>query len=473
MDKKTNKKPDKKKLTLERKSSFDTMDAAWHDESYAFAERYRNFLDFNRTERECVASFAKMAVEHGFVEYVPDESKPGAPGYIFIGKGKAIALYRPGKKPAKEGVNLIIAHIDSPRLDLKVNPLLENADFAMLKTHYYGGIRKHQWLSRPLAIHGVIIRADGTEINLRLGSEPGDPVFVISDLEPHLSHKAQNDKKVNEFYPAEKLNLIAGIIPDEDEDAKERVKLAVLAHLNEKYGMTEEDFVSAELEVVPAEKSCDVGFDRAILGGYGHDDRVCSFMGVRALLESETPEKGALAIAVDKEEIGSAGASGADSVFVMNVLAEILVLEGNTADIMVRRAAERTNVISADVAAGLHPDWQEVQEKNNAARLGYGITLTKYTGARGKGGANDANAEFMFRLRKLWNETGIPWQTGQLGKIDEGGGGTVAKFLAYHGMNVVDSGPALLGMHAPMELVAKSDIYAGYLAYKAVFEKLL
>ncbi len=464
---------EKETFEMARKSCFDLKDQAWHDEAFAFAERYRNFLNLSKTERECVASFVKMAVEHSFVEYIPDETKSGAPGYLFISKEKAVALYRPGKVPAARGMNIVIAHIDSPRLDLKMNPLIEEAEIAQLKTHYYGGVRKHQWLSRPLAIHGVVILKDGSKLELRIGSSKEDPVFVISDLEPHLSSKVQNEKKVTEFYPGEKLNLIAGIIPDADEEAKNRVKLAVLDHLHEKYGMTEEDFISAELEVVPACAARDVGFDRAVLGGYGQDDRLCSFTGIRALLEAETLARGGVAFAVDKEEIGSVGATGAQSAFVLNTLAEILTLEGERDELTLRRAAANTNVISADVGAALHPDWQEVQEKNNAARMGYGLALTKFTGVRGKVGASDASAEFMGRIRRLLNEAGVPWHVAELGKVDEGGGGTVARFLAAHGMNVVDAGPPLMGMHSPMELAAKCDIYATYLAYRAFFERFL
>jgi aspartyl aminopeptidase len=464
---------DKKTYELPRKSCFDTQDAAWHAESFAFADRYRSFLNISKTERECVASFAKMAAEHGFVEHVPGETKKGAPGYFFVSKGKTVAFHRPGKLPAARGLNIVIAHTDSPRLDLKVSPLIEEADIAQLKTHYYGGVRKHQWLSRPLAIHGVVILADGSTIPISIGSSKEDPVFVISDLEPHLSYKVQNDKKVTEFYPGEKLNLVAGIIPDADEEAKNRVKLAVLDILHERYGMTEEDFVSAELEVVPACQTRDVGFDRAILGGYGHDDRVCAFTAVRALLEAEGLERGGVAFAVDKEEIGSVGSTGAESAFILNVLAEVLALEGEMGDLALRRAAENTSVISADVGAALHPDWQEVQEKQNAARMGHGLALHKYTGSRGKAGANDANAEYVGRIRRLFNEAGVPWHVAELGKVDEGGGGTVARFLAAHGMDVVDAGPPLLGMHSPMELVAKCDVYAAYLGYRAFFERLL
>jgi aspartyl aminopeptidase len=462
---------EKETYELPRKSCFDLKDEAWHDEAFAFSDRYRSFLDVSKTERECAASFAKMAAEHGFVEHVPGEAKGGAPGYLFVGKGKAVALYRPGKLPAARGLNVVIAHTDSPRLDLKGSPLIEEAEVAQLKTHYYGGVRKHQWLSRALAIHGVVILADGSTLPISIGSSKEDPVFVISDLEPHLSRKVQNDKKVTEFYPGEKLNLVAGIVPDDDEEAKNRVKLAVLSILHERYGMTEEDFVSAELEVVPACMARDVGFDRAILGGYGHDDRVCSFTAVRALLEAESLERGGVAFAVDKEEIGSVGATGAGSAFILNTLAEVLALEGETGDLALRRAAEKTAVLSADVGAALHPDWQEVQEKQNAARLGYGLALTKYTGVGGKFGASDANAEFVGRIRRLLNGAGVPWQVSELGKVDEGGGGTVAKFLAAHGMDVLDAGPAVMGLHSPLELVAKCDVYAAYLGYRAFFER--
>ena len=319
----------------------------------------------------------------------------------------------------------------------------------------------------------MIIKTDGEEIDIKLGSGDGDPVFVISDLLPHLAHKAQGGKKSGEFIPGEKLNLICGLIPTDDEDAKERVKTAVLEYLNEAYGISEEDFISAEIEVVPAEKSRDVGFDRAILGAYGQDDRVCAFTAARGLLEAEEPELAALAFAVDKEEIGSVGATGAQSAFVTNVLAEVLALEGETTDLTLRRLNVRSNVLSADVCPAVHPDWQEVHEKNNASLMGHGVVIVKYTGARGKSGANDADAEYMAKLRCLFNDGEIPWQTGGLGRVDEGGGGTVAKFLAAYGMNVVDCGPPLLGMHSPFELVAKADIYATYLAYRTFYERFV
>jgi len=464
---------EKETFELPRKSCFDKKDAAWHAEAFAFAERYRAFLNVSKTERECAAGFAGMAKESGLVEHLPGEVQNDAPGRFFTARGKVVALHRPGRLPAARGLNIVIAHTDSPRLDLKVSPLIEEAEVAQLKTHYYGGVRKHQWLSRPLAIHGVVILADGSSLELDIGSAKDDPVFVISDLEPHLSYNVQNEKKVTEFYPGEKLNLVAGLIPDADEEAKNRVKLAVLQILHQRYGMTEEDFVSAELEVVPACAARDVGFDRAILGGYGHDDRVCAFTAARALLEAEGLERGGLAFAVDKEEIGSAGATGAGSAFILNTLAEVLALEGADGELALRRAAANTNVISADVAAALHPDWQEVQEKQNAARLGYGLALTKYTGSRGKAGANDADAEYMGRVRRLLNGAEVPWQVAELGRVDEGGGGTVARFLAAHGMHVVDAGPPLLGMHSPLELAAKCDIYAAYLGYRAFFERFL
>jgi aspartyl aminopeptidase len=429
-------------------------------EIFAFCEGYKRFLDAAKTEREAIKEIREKLDLHGF----NDEMK--GPNTYKINKSKELIAFRKGRRELAEGLKIVIAHIDAPRLDLKPNPLYEDVNLALLRTHYYGGIKKYHWVAMPLAIHGVVVKTDGRVIDIVLGEDDNDPVFSIDDLLPHLSRKRQDEKKLSEAIEAEKLTILFGSIPLLGED-KDPVKKAVLGILNEKYGICEEDFVSAELEVVPAFKARDVGIDRSMVGAYGQDDRASAFPLLAAMADAEEPEYGALAVFVDKEEIGSEGSTGAKSHFI-EVFLEDLVESFNIGDPgrLMRRILFRSKAVSADVNGAVNPDWQEVHEKQNASFMGEGICVTKFTGHGGKVGASDANAEYVAEIRKLFAREGIIWQTGQLGKIDEGGGGTVAKYLAEYGMDIIDMGAPLLTMHSPYEISSKLDIYESYRAYK-------
>lgn len=432
------------------------------------ADSYRKFLSDAKTEREAVQTIERMAREHGFT---PAGERAGEKRTIFwTFRGKAAAIARVGG-PVRDGLRIIASHIDAPRLDLKQNPLYEDLSLAYLKTHYYGGIKKYHWLSRPLAMHGIVVRGDGSEVSIRFGEAPQEPVLVINDLLPHLAHKVQAEKKLSEAFPAEKLNVLVGGLPIlGPDDLKEAVKLGILKLLRDRYGLVEEDFVSAEIEIVPAGDARDVGFDGAFVGGYGQDDRSCAHASLKALLDIENPPKTSIALFLDKEEIGSDGNTGAKSRFFELVLYDLLRMEGSPADpYELLKALTASKAISADVTAGIDPDFQDVHEKRNDARIGYGICLTKYTGSRGKAGANDAHAEYIGWLRRVWNRAGVIWQAGELGKVDEGGGGTVAKYLAFHGLDIVDAGTPLLSMHSPFEIAHKGDLFMTYRAYKAFY----
>ena len=423
-----------------------------HVESYA--RTYMEFLSAVKTERECA-------------RYVMDRAKADKKLHVVENRGKAIAVCRPGTNALEEGVRIVVAHMDCPRLDLKANPLYEDTDLAMLKTHYYGGIKKYQWLARPLALHGVVVREDGSTIECVVGEDEADPCFTIDDLLPHLAANAQYSKKVGDAFVGEKLNIICGSRPDLK--AKEdKVKQTILGLLHEKYGIVEQDFVSADLEVVPAGGAREVGFDRSMIGAYGQDDRVCAWAAFTAILDAKKVPFTSIALLVDKEEIGSEGNTGAKSMFLEEVLWDLS--ERMKRSIVPARVLYRSRAISGDVNGAYDPDYPEVHEKANAAKLGYGVCVTKFTGSRGKASASEAHAEYMGWIRRLLNRGKIPWQTGELGKVDEGGGGTVAKFLAEYGMDIVDMGPALLSMHAPFELSSKVDVYAAYLAYRVFME---
>ncbi len=459
-----------KKLLWTRKLVWDSLTEKEKKEAFSFAERYKSFLDRSKTERECVTNIIKMAKEKGFVPW-PEAKNSGARKVYWVHQGKTIYLAVMGEKLLTEGLLIIASHHDSPRLDLKQNPLYEEVDLVFLKTHYYGGIKKYQWLARPLALHGKVILSDGSELELKIGEKDDDPVFTIADLLPHLARKIQTEKKVKEAFEGEKLNILVGSLPLGDNEVKERFKLAVIHYLNERYGMTEEDFSSAELEVVPAGRARDLGFDRSLVGAYGHDDRSSVYTSLEALLEVEKINRTALACFYDKEEIGSDGSTGAKSRYFELVVGNLLELAGqepNTAAILETLA--RSKAISADVNGALDPDYQEVHEKRNAARIGYGVCVTKFTGSGGKYGSSDAHAEYLAWLRKLFNDHGIVWQTGELGKIDEGGGGTIAKFLASYGMNIVDCGTPLLSMHSPFEIASKADLYMAKRAYQTFWK---
>ncbi len=456
------------KVKLQPKTVWDRYDEGQKEAALSFCEGYKGFLDRAKTEREAVEEIKRSASEAGFAEI-----GPGAEGKRFyaINKEKAIALVTFGKRPPEEGLRIIVSHIDSPRLDLKQNPLYEDLDMVFLRTHYYGGIKKYHWVAQPLALHGVIVRTDGQKVFVRIGEEEGDPVFTICDLLPHLARKAQEEKKLKEAIEAEKLTALAGHIPYPDPEAKERVKLQVLKLLHEKYGIVEEDLLSSELELVPATRARDVGFDRAMIASYGQDDRVCAYCSLRAIQEVASPEYTACAFFLDKEEIGSEGATGAKSRFIELFVMELLRLQGKEpTSSLLKEVLYRSKALSADVTAGVDPNYKDVHELQNNAKMGYGVCLSKFTGAGGKYYSSDASAEYIGEIRDLFNRKGIAWQMAELGKVDEGGGGTVAKYLAIYGMDIVDCGTPLLGMHSPYEVASKADVYETFRAYKAFYE---
>jgi aspartyl aminopeptidase len=431
---------------------------------FAFCEEYKRFLDAAKTEREAVAFVEKALVAHGFSKDVRGSK------YYRTNRGKEVIAFRKGKRDLSEGMKIIIAHVDAPRLDLKQNPLYEDTGLVLLRTHYYGGVKKYQWLAMPLAIHGVVVKMDGTIVTLSIGEEESDPVFSIDDLLPHLSRRHQDEKKLSEAIEGEKLTVLFGSIPLLGEE-KEPVKKAILLLLKERYGLTEDDFVSAEIEVVPAFKARDVGIDRGMIGAYGQDDRASAYPLLAALADLEDdPSWPALAVFVDKEEIGSEGNTGAQSHFIEVFLEDLLEGLGLAeSGKLIRRLLFQSKAISADVNGAVNPNWQEMHEKQNACYLGGGICVTKFTGHGGKVGANDAHAEYVAEIRGIFARAGIIWQTGELGKIDEGGGGTVAKYLAEYGMDIIDMGAPLLTMHSPFEISSKLDIYETYRAFKAFF----
>lgn len=457
-------------------SLWKNLSAEEKDKLFVYGERYKAFLDAGKTERACAAEMVRQAKDAGFVpleEVLAQGATPQAgTKIVYNHKNKAVVLFVMGKQPLEKGMHIVGSHIDAPRLDLKGHPLYEEGELALLKTHYYGGIKKYQWTCLPLALHGLAYRADGTPVTLRLGDEAGDPVLYITDLLPHLS-KRQNEQKLAEAISGEQLNAIIGHIPVDDEDEKEPIKAAVLAALHEKYGLVEEDLLLAELELVPAQNAMDVGLDRSMIAAHGHDDRSCAYASFDALLHLDTPEMTAVGLFVDKEEIGSVGNTSMSARFFENVLAELFALEGKDSELSVRRALAASYVLSADVTAALDPTFPDVMDKRNTAFLGKGVSLCKFTGSRGKSGSNDANAEFLQALRRAFAEAGVPWQAGELGRVDEGGGGTIAYILAERGAEVVDCGVPMLSMHAPIELVSKADVYFTMKAYKAFYETTL
>ncbi|MBR0231786.1 MAG: aminopeptidase [Clostridia bacterium] len=432
---------------------------------FDYNEGYKAFLSVGKTERRCVAESIKLAEAKGF-RLVSEFTRLKAGDKVyFVNRGKNIALYVMGTKPVCEGLRILGAHIDSPRLDIKQNPLYESNGFALLDTHYYGGVKKYQYVTIPLALHGVVCKKDGSAVDINIGEDENDPVVGISDLLIHLSAD-QLQKTAAKVIEGEKLDVTVGSIPL-DKEEKDAVKANVLKLLADKYGIAEEDFLSAEIEVVPAGKARDYGLDRSMVAGYGHDDRVCAYTSLTALLDSPAGEYTACCILVDKEEIGSVGATGAQSAFFENTVAELLRLSGDNDYISLRRAMQNSCMLSSDVSAGFDPLFPEVNDANNSAYLNKGIVFNKYTGARGKSGSNDANPEYIARVRAAMDENGVHFQTAELGKVDQGGGGTIAYILGNLNMNVLDAGIAVLNMHAPMEIVAKADVYEGYLAYKA------
>ena len=435
-----------------------------------FNEEYKQYISVGKTERACVTESIKLAEDAGFKPLASfDKLQPGDKVYV-TNKGKNIALFVVGEKPIEAGLRVLGAHIDSPRLDVKQNPLYENKNFALLDTHYYGGIKKYQWVTIPLAIYGVVCKKDGSVINVVIGEDKDDPVVGISDLLIHLSGD-QMQKPAAKVIEGEDLDVTLGSMPLVGEE-KDAVKANVMKILKEKYDFDEEDFLSAELEIVPAGPARDYGLDRSMVAGYGHDDRVCAYTSLRAVLDTPKCEYTTCAILVDKEEIGSVGATGAQSKFFENVIAEMINLSSDYSELKVRHALENTKMLSSDVSAGFDPLFAGVNDAKNAAYLGNGICFNKYTGSRGKSGCNDAMPEYFAEIRKVMDEENVHFQTAELGRVDQGGGGTIAYILGNYNMNVIDAGVAVLNMHAPMEIVSKADVYEAYLAYKAFISKI-
>ena len=440
---------------------------------FDFSEGYKKFLDGAKTEREFVTEGIKLVEKNGFVNAEKKDKLTVGDKVYYVNRGKNLVLAVIGKEDIENGINYVVSHVDSPRLDLKGNPLYEDLDLAYMKTHYYGGIKKYQWASLPLALHGVVVLASGEKVEITIGEKDEDPVFTIPDILPHLSAKIQGDRKTGEVIKGEELQIIVGSIPSsiEDKDVKEKIKYTVLEILNRDYGMIEEDFISAELELVPAGRCRDLGFDRSMIGGYGQDDRICGYTSMMAIIDlKEIPERTAVCFLADKEEIGSTGSTGLKSAYINYVTGDMIYkLKGNFNEMMLRKTLWNSNAMSSDVNAGIDPIFRSVHDAQNAAKIGYGVVVTKYTGARGKSGTNDADAEYVGKIRKMLNDAKVNWQIGELGKVDEGGGGTVAMYLAHLGINTIDIGPALLAMHSPFEVSSKLDVYETYRAYKVFF----
>ncbi|NLK70069.1 MAG: aminopeptidase [Clostridiales bacterium] len=427
-----------------------------------FCEKYKSFLDVSKTEREAVEYAIKSLEENGFKEYKAGMELNAGDKIYYNNRGKAVIASVIGSDPIENGINLCVAHIDSPRLDLKQCPVYEESELALFKTHYYGGIKKYQWAAIPLSLHGVIVKADNTKITINIGEEEGDPVFCVNDLLPHLAVD-QMKRNLAEGIKGEELNILIGSRPFKDDEISEKVKLNILKILNEKYGIVEDDFISAEIEAVPAFKARDIGFDRSMIGAYGHDDRVCAYTTFQAILKCKNPKKTAMVVLADKEETGSDGNTGLRSAYLkyfIEDLAKGFGVEGRT-------VLSNSECLSADVNAAFDPTFPDVLEKRNAAYINYGVVVTKFTGSRGKAGTSDASAEFVGKIRKIFNENKIIWQTGELGRVDLGGGGTVAAYVANLDVDTIDVGVPVLSMHSPYEIVSKLDVYMAYKAFSA------
>jgi len=466
MSKDTEGKKLKEMLFNKKENGWLEVDADLEKVIMKFSDEYIYFLNKGKTERECVAFTKKMLDENGFkciCEY--ETLKPGDKVY-YINRDKSIYAAVVGKEKLENGLNVIGSHVDSPRLDLKPNPLYEEGEFAYFKTHYYGGIKKYQWTAIPLAIHGVIVKTNGEKINVNVGEHEEDPIFTITDLLPHLAME-QMERKLKEGIKGEDLNLLIGSMPYNDKEVSEKVKLNILNILNKKYGIVEADFLSSELEIVPAFKARSLGFDSSMVAGYGQDDRVCAYTSIRALLDTKSPERTAVCILSDKEEVGSMGNTGMESLVFDYFISEILNKTGENRPDLIRKVFCNSRMLSSDVDAGYDPIYASVSDTKNAGYLGKGIGLTKYTGARGKSGASDANAEFVAEVRNMLEKNRIPYQLTELGKVDIGGGGTIAYILANKGVDVIDCGVPVLSMHAPYEVTSKFDIYCAYETYKA------
>ncbi len=466
---------------MERKNAWKSYSAEQLDSLHYLCEGYKSFISDNKTERECCAAAVDMAREAGYVDLASkiaagEALKPGDKVYA-VNRGKALMLVNLGTKPLEQGVNILGAHIDSPRMDVKQNPLEEKSDLLTMDTHYYGGIKKYQWVTIPLAIHGVVAKKDGTVVNVNVGEDPADPVFCVSDLLIHLSRE-QLTKEASKVIEGEMLDVIVGgrpvVVDAKDEDAaaeKDLVKKGVLGILEESLGIDEEDLLSAELEVVPAGAARDLGFDRSMVLGYGQDDRSCAYTSLVAQLDEAQVERTAVTLLVDKEEIGSVGATGMQSRFFEDTMAEVLELAGVHGELALRRCLAASDMLSSDVSAGFDPTFASAFEAKNASYLGRGLTFNKFTGSGGKSGSNDADAEYVAKIRRIMDEEGVAWQTAELGRVDVGGGGTIAYILALYGMNVIDCGVPVLSMHAPWEITSKADLFEAYRGYRAFLKQ--
>jgi aspartyl aminopeptidase len=459
-----------KDLSFEKRSCWEVWSDKETQAAMAFGEEYKDFLNEAKTEREAVKFGVKLAEKKGFKDLKTFKKLKKGDKVYFVNKNKSMIFAVMGENLLRDGLKMVMSHIDVPHLDLKVNPLYEDESIAFFKTHYYGGIKKYHWPTIALALHGTVILADGKQVDIKIGEKPGDPIFMITDLLPHLG-KTQMRKTLDEAIVAEELNILVGSMPVKDEKVKAKVKLAVLKYLNDEYGITSEDFFSADLQAAPESKARDLGFDRAMIAAYGQDDRVCAWTSLAAIFDSKPSRETQICLWIDREEIGSEGTTGAQSIFIENFLADLLELQAGKASMRdVYRVFEKSSCLSSDVTAGFDPDYKSVHDPMNVAKLGCGVALEKYTGHRGKSGTSEASAEFVQKLRTIFNKNKVVWQTAGLGKVDEGGGGTIAMFMAKRNMEVIDIGVALFNMHAPMEIASKADIYSAYLAYKAYYQ---
>lgn len=455
----------KEKLLFSRKNAVYNMSDEELAECDSFCEDYKDFMDKAKIEREAVAYSIELLKQNGYVEYKKGMKLNAGDKIYRNNRGKAVLMAIIGTAPIEEGVRLCAAHIDSPRLDLKQNPLYEDTELALFKTHYYGGIKKYQWTTIPLALHGVVCKADGTSVNVSIGEDESDPVFCVTDLLPHLAN-TQMSKTLAKGITGEQLNILIGSRPFKDDEESGAVKLNIMNILFEKYGITEADFISSELEAVPAFKARDIGFDRSMIGAYGHDDKVCAYPALRATVDCKNPVHTVVTVLTDKEETGSDGNTGLCSAYLEYFIADIAEALGSDG----RTVLSASECLSADVNAAFDPTFPDVNERNNCAYINRGVVVTKYTGARGKSGTSDASAEFTGRIRRLMDEKNVIWQTGELGKVDEGGGGTVAAYIANLNVDTIDLGVPVLSMHAPYEIVSKIDTYMAYKAFMAFVE---
>lgn len=456
----------KEKLFYNPKHASEVISQEETDKADAFCEEYKNFLNKAKTEREAVVYVLEKAKKNGFVEFDRAKKYNAGDKVYYNNRGKSIILAVIGKKGLESGTRLSAAHIDSPRLDMKQNPLYEDTEIAYFKTHYYGGVKKYQWTAIPLSLHGVVVKRDGTKAYVNVGEDDNDPKFVVTDLLPHLAAE-QMKRTLADGIRGEELNILIGSRPFKDDEASEKVKLNIMNILFEKYGIIESDFLSAELEAVPAFKSCDIGFDRSMIGSYGHDDRVCAYPAAEAIFNIENPEYTAITVLTDKEEIGSDGNTGLNSSYFKYFVADL----ANTQGVNYHTVLSNTHCLSADVNAAFDPTFPDVSERRNASYINKGVVITKYTGSRGKAGTSDASAEYMGKIRSMLDGAEVVWQSGELGKVDAGGGGTVAMYLAALDIDVVDLGVPVLSMHAPFEVVSKLDVYMAYRAFKTFFEE--